>query len=83
MQAFSKTLIHRAEKLNILHDDMYRNYNGMKMMYQNVEYIASNGEHGLSGASKAFCEVYKMKQSCPYVFELILSEFNRKYVNVD
>lgn len=76
---FSDILIQRAKVLGIEHDDVYRNFNGMKMMYQNVEYIASDGQHGLSGASKAFVEVYQMRNKCPYVFEMILHEFTRKY----
>ena len=79
LQAFSTTLIRRADILGIMHDDVFRNLNGMKMMYQNVEYIASDGKHGLSGASKAFQEVYQMRTKCPYVFSMILEEFNRKY----
>ena len=76
---FSAVLIKRAKTLGIEHDDVYRNFNGMKMMYQNVEFIASDGRHGLSGASKSFVEVYQMRNKCPYVFEMILHEFNRKY----
>ena len=40
---------------------------------------ADTGHHGLPGASKAFVEVYQMRNKCPYVFEMILHEFNRKY----
>ena len=76
---FSAVLIQRAKTLGIEHDNVYRNFNGMKMMYQNVEFIASEGHHGLSGSSKAFVQVYQMRSKCPYVFEMILREFNRKY----
>ena len=79
LQSLSNVLVRRAELLGITHDEIYRNLNGMKMMYQNVEYISSEGQRCLSGASKAFVEVYKMQISCPYVFDMILKEFNRKY----
>lgn len=79
LQRFSDVLVQRARLLGITHDEIYRNLNGMKMMYQNVEYIASEGQRGLSGASKAFVEVYNMRSLCPYVFDMILKEFNRKY----
>lgn len=46
--ALSKAFVERAERLGIEHDEKYRNLNGMKMMFQNVAYVASNGDHGMS-----------------------------------
>lgn len=51
--ALSKAFVERAERLGIEHDEKYRNLNGMKMMFQNVAYVASNGDHGMSAASSA------------------------------
>lgn len=38
--ALSKAFVERAERLGIEHDEKYRNLNGMKMMFQNVAYVA-------------------------------------------
>lgn len=70
--ALSKAFVERAERLGIEHDEKYRNLNGMKMMFQNVAYVASNGDHGMSAASSAMRKVYDMSNSSPEVFDLIL-----------
>lgn len=64
----------------IEHDEKYRNLNGMKMMFQNVAYVASNGDHGMSAASSAMRKVYDMSNSSPEVFDLILKEFTKRYL---
>lgn len=71
----STTLIKRADKLGIGHDEKYRNFNGMKMMFQNVAYIATNGQQGMSSTSSSVRRVYEMQRTSPEVFELILEEF--------
>ena len=43
----SETLNRRADILGIVHDDKFRNFNGMKCIYQNVRYLATDGEVGL------------------------------------
>lgn len=77
--ALSESLIIRAQKLGITHDDKFRNLNGMKMMFQNVVYTATNGHQGLSSASSSLQKVYKMLHTNPDVFELILEEFTSRY----
>ena len=67
--ALSKAFVERAERLGIEHDEKYRNLNGMKMMFQNVAYVASNGDHGMSAASSAMRKVYDMSNSSPEVFD--------------
>lgn len=81
LSTLSKALNKRANLLEIHHDEKFRNLNGMKMMYQNVVYVATNGEQGLSAASQAIYAVFNMSQSCPVVFEMILTEFNDRYLN--
>lgn len=78
--ALSKAFVERAERLGIEHDEKYRNLNGMKMMFQNVAYVASNGDHGMSAASSAMRKVYDMSNSSPEVFDLILKEFTKRYL---
>lgn len=58
----SKSLTLRAQKLGIKHDEKFRNLNGMKMMFQNVVYTATNGQQGLSSASSSLQKVYKMRK---------------------
>ena len=76
----SKSFVERAKRLGIEHDEKYRNLNGMKMMFQNVVYIASNGDHGMSAASSSMKKVYDMMSSSPEVFDLILKEFTKRYI---
>ena len=78
--ALSKAFVERAERLGIEHDEKYRNLNGMKMMFQNVVYVASNGDHSMSAASSAMRKVYDMSNSSPEVFDLILKEFTKRYL---
>ena len=48
--------------------------------FQNVAYVASNGDHGMSAASSAMRKVYDMSNSSPEVFDLILKEFTKRYL---
>ena len=74
------TILHeRAERLEIAHDEKFRNLNGMKMMFQNVAFIATGGQQGLSAVSVAMRKVYEMLSVAPEVFELILNEFETHY----
>lgn len=75
----SQKLKYRAKILGTVHDEKFRNMNGMKMMFQNVVYIATLGQDGLSSASTTMRKVFGMLESSPDVFELILNEFDRRY----
>ena len=75
----SKMLNKRADIFGIEHDEKFRNYNGMKKMFENVRYIDSNGEKGLSGSSKLMKEVISLYHSNDYVFNQIIKDFNEKY----
>ena len=79
LEGLSATLNRRADRLGILRDAKYRNTNGMKMQYQNVDCIATNGARGLSSYSEAMKIVFQMSQLCPKAFQLILQEFNLRY----
>ena len=58
LQQLSIALNKRAELLGIIHDDKYRNLNGMKLMYQNVAYIATGGTQGMSSTSSSMRKIY-------------------------
>lgn len=75
----SNALIARANRLGIVHDEKFRNLNGMKMMFQNVNYIATNGEQGMSAASSSMRKIYGMLSTAPEAFDLILAEFMQRY----
>lgn len=77
--SLAERFVKRADKLEIAHDEKFRNLNGMKMMFQNVVFIATAGKQGLSAASSSMQKVYSLLLSNPEVFDMILSEFNRKY----
>ena len=75
----SRQLVKRADILSIQHDSKYRNINGMRTIFENVKYVDTNGENGLSGASQLVYEVVKLYNDKPFVFNMILTEFNEKY----
>lgn len=79
LEELSKALNRRAVCLDITHDEKYRNMNGMTLMYQNVDYIATSGSRGMSAYSEAMRIVYEMSQLCPEAFQLVLKEFNTRY----
>lgn len=70
LQQLSIALNKRAELLGIMHDDKYRNLNGMKLMYQNVVYVATGGTQGMSSASITMHKIYGLLETNPDVFEL-------------
>ena len=79
LKKLSKRLWIRAERLGITHDEKYRNENGMRMMYQNVVYIATDGQQGLSASSSRMKKTYSLIYTKPDVFNMILEDFNRHY----
>lgn len=79
LQILGDRLKKRADKLGITHDEKFRNYNGMKMMYLNIVYLATDGKYGLSATSIRMQKVYSLLLSNPDVFDMILEDFNHKY----
>ena len=75
----SRKLVHRAEMLHIDHDEKYRNINGMRMIFENVRYIDTNGLEGLSGSSRMVNEIVKIYHENRIVFDMILKDFNKNY----
>ena len=75
----SEALNRRADTLNIKHDNKFRNFNGMKCIFQNVRYVATNGEAGLPSASKLHYTVIDMYHNERERFDKILEEFSQKY----
>lgn len=55
-------------------DETFRNINGINMQLNNVQYLFTNGEKGLSGASRAFRNMYEIYINNHDEFEDILNE---------
>ena len=75
----SKILRKRAKMLGILHDSKFRNLNGMKCIFQNIRYVATNGKSGLSSVSKLHYDVLNMYNHERIKFDTILNDFIQKY----
>ena len=56
LQALAERLVKRADKLGIVHDEKFRNLNGMKMMFQNVVYVATDGKQATFGRKRKNAE---------------------------
>lgn len=65
LESLSNVLVKRVDLLGIGHDEKYRNLNGLKMMYQNLQYVMSDGERGLSRASRAMYDVCDFRKNAP------------------
>ncbi|WP_304431393.1 hypothetical protein [Acutalibacter muris] len=65
--------IHRG----ILIDETYRNVNGMKMQFANLQYLFTNGSKGLSGASALIRQMYELYMTNPAEYQVILEWANR------
>ena len=76
----SDALIKRADSLGVKHDEKYRNINGMKMIYQNVRFVDTNGQDGLSSKSKMVKNAVTLYRTDKVRFDEILAEFQKKYM---
>lgn len=70
----SKTLRTMAFRAGQEVDETYRNVNGMKMQLGNVQYLFTNGQKGLSGASVLIRQMYEIYTQRPAEFQNILKE---------
>ena len=83
LERLSLALNKRAELLGIDNDSKFRNVSGLDMQSACIEYIATNGEKGLSSASKLFYEVHDMYNNENEKYKNILNEFIEKYGEID
>ena len=70
----SRTLRRMATRSGQQVDDTFRNVNGMKMQLANVQYLFTDGQRGLSGASAMIRQMYGLYQSNPAEYQTILKE---------
>lgn len=78
----SKTLRELAIRKGISIDDTYRNLNGMKMQLANVQYLFTDGEKGLSGASSMIRQMYELNKTNPAEYQMILKEATQMTGNI-
>ena len=73
-EGLSLTLRKLAMQAGQTIDDTYRNVNGMKMQLANVQYLFTDGERGLSGASSMIRQMYELYKTDPAEYQTILKE---------
>ena len=79
LRTLSQMLNKRADILGIEHEDKYRNYTGVKMIFYNVQYVDTNGEDGLSCASQMIHQAVEMYKNNKDDFLKILNAFENRY----
>ena len=80
IEKLSVLLNKRSDILGIIRDDKFRNIAGISMMYENVRYVATNGEKGLSAVNKLIYEVWDMSKNNLELFNKLCREINEKYI---
>lgn len=75
----SELLNKRAVILGINHDEKFRNLNGMTLMYQNVAFIVSGGNTGMSAASRVLYVAEDLFQTKRDAFLMLVDEFYLRY----
>lgn len=73
-RVLSDTLRNLAISRNIAIDETFRNVNGMKMQLGNVQWLLTDGQRGLSGASSLIRQMVELYQNQPTEFQVILKE---------
>lgn len=71
----------RAKSLGLHVDEKFRNIAGIKLQLACVHYVVTDGNSGMSNASKLFYDTYKFYQEYPDAFKIILKHFNVEYNN--
>lgn len=70
----SETLRALARRRGVSIDGTYRNVNGMKMQLANVQYLFTDGQKGLSGASAMIRRMYDLYKTNPADYQTVLKE---------
>lgn len=60
----------------------YRNINGITLQLGAIEYLMSDGAHGISHVSNLFKEIVKLYKEDRSAFQKLLDESNQKYPNI-
>lgn len=70
----SEKLRKRATSQGVIIDDLFRNENGIDLQMTKMDYLLTDGQKGLPGASKFFAEMVALKKNNPYEYAAILQE---------
>ena len=65
----SEKLRKRATSQGVIIDDLFRNENGIDLQMTKMDYLLTDGQKGLPGASKFFAEMVALKKNNPYEYE--------------
>lgn len=79
LKKLSEKLQKRADSEKIQHDEKYRNLNGLRMIYENIRYVDTNGMKGLSSASQLVYDIVRLYNEDRERFRETLEEFNSQY----
>lgn len=72
--SLSETLRTLAIRRGNLIDETYRNVSGMKMQLANVQYLFTDGQKGLSGASAMIRQMFEIYKTNPADYQSVLKE---------
>ena len=79
LERLSEIYNKRADKLEILHDEKFRNVAGLSMQLACILYVVTDGQAGFSSASRVHYDAYRLFQNDKAKFEAIVKEFYEKY----
>lgn len=71
--------LNRANILNIVHDDKFRNESGLSMQLGVIKNLFTNGKEGFSNRAKIFDSAFSLYNTDIIKFNKIVSEFYKKY----
>ena len=78
IELLSELLNHRAKKLGYNVEDTFRNVTGIKMKLQNIKYVFSQGETGLSAVSEMDSQISRFAIEEPEQFELEVTKIKKE-----
>lgn len=79
LKALSQLYAKRANALQLAIDDKFRNVAGLKIQLACIHYVVTNGNEGMSNASKLFYQTCDLYWEDPDRFNKILRSFYEKY----
>ena len=79
LESLSSALNYRADVLHIIHDDKFRNLNGLQFTYKKILYVFTDGAEGIANQNPILYDTYDLWRKRPDEFESILDDFNIKY----
>lgn len=69
----------RLRYLGLTDGETYRNVNGITLQLGAIEFLMTNGAHGISHVSNLFREIVKLYKEDPAAFNKLFEEANFRY----